>query len=127
MCGCVTTAQDAVCFLGNRRRDTKAELFVSPLQSLLPPEKSSQRKRTYDQVYHLWVHLVHGIDSKPTVDTHETVGTAPCPQAAYSAMETNIKRHNTTMDKVSGDIFKERPQRRQRHTEERQKRESGMG
>lgn len=31
------------------------------------------------------------------------------------------------MDKVSGDIFKERPQRRQRHTEEHQKQESRMG
>lgn len=35
--------------------------------------------------------------------------------------------HGDKLDKVSGDIFKERPQRQQRHTEEHQKQESGMG
>lgn len=67
-------------------------------------------------MHHLWVHLVHGIYPQPAVDTHEAVGTAPV-----------LKCHEDKLDKVSGDIFKERPQCRQRHTEEHQKQESGMG
>lgn len=52
---------------------------------------------------------------------HETVS----PQTAHSAMETNIKRHNNTRNKISGDILKERYHHLQRQTERYQKQESG--